>query len=668
MLAGRGGAVLASAAVTLAAAGCGNNPYPPGMSARPIIFRTLAAEPRSLDPGFAFTIGESLVIDQIYSSYFKHHYLKRPPTLELCLGARQPERRRITVADGGQLRRGEEWAFTLKKGVRFQDDPCFPGGRGREVTAADLAYAFQRMADPAVKSPIVGFVADKVIGFPKAIAAARAAGGFDYSRPIEGVQVDPHDPYTLRIRLNQPYPQLRYLMAMHFTAPVPREAVERYGDEFKRHPVGTGSYRLTELVRKQRIVLTANPTRHLETYPTDGAPGDREAGLLADAGKPLPLAEQIVFNIQKETITGWNLFQQGYLDSWNVTPESFRQVISQQGSLTEEMKRRGVRLSVVPDTGTVYYAINMKDPLLGGYTPQKRKLRQALSLAVNSQEYIDLFTQGYGIPAQTFVPPGLTGYDEAYRNPYRQFEPRLVQARRLLAEAGYPEGIDPATGERLTIYYDTAAADSGDRQEVALLEKQLRKLGVRMETRIWRDIALQDRLDHGQYQMVAASWYADYPDPENFWLLLYSPNARPGPNLSGYASADYDRLFERMRAMDDGPERLELLRRIRSLVEKDCPVIPRLHTVTLMLSYDWHTNVKAHPVSNDWLRYRGINAAERARRQREWNQPVYWPALFAATMAGMLALPAAHAVRQRRRRKLRRTGSAARSPLPGSDV
>ncbi len=646
--------------------GCSNNPYEPGLTERPVIFRALTAEPRSLDPSFAYTIGEGLVIDQICPSYYKYHYLKRPLKLELALGAKEAERRPFTINQDGKLIRGEEWTFTLKRGVHFQDDPCFPGGKGREVVAADIAYAFQRMADPKVKSPMYGFMVDKLLGFAAASDAARKSGTFDYSRPMEGLVLDPQDRHTFRVRLNQPYPQLRYLMALHFTTAIPREAVAFYGGEFKRHPVGCGAYRLKELTRKQRIVLEANPNGLVETYPSEGEPGDAEKGLLKDVGLRLPRAQELVFIIQKETITGWSLFQQGYIDSWNVTPESFRQAVSQTGTATEEMKRRGVKLSITPDAGTAFYSFNMKDPVVGGYTPERRKLRQAISLAYDSREYIDLFTQGHGIPAQTYVPPGIPGYEESYRNPYRQFDPKLTLAKRLLAEAGYPGGIDPKSGERLTLYYDSSASDAGDRQEVALLVKHLQRLGVRVETRFWRDIVLQDRIDTGGFQMVAGSWYADYPDPENMLFLLYGPNRRPGPNTSGYDNPEYNRLFEQMRAMEDGPERMAIIRQMRKVAEEDCPVIPRLHTVTLMLAYDWHTNVKPHPVANDWLKYRGIDGPRRAARQREWNRPVYWPLTLAALLMVGVAVPAAYAVRQRQRRKLRsgRSSEAAASSHP----
>ena len=103
-------------------------------------------------------------------------------------------------------------------------------------------------------------------------------------------------------------------MTMSFTTPIPHEAPERYGSNFARHPVGSGPYVLDEYCPRLKIVLKINPNRNREVYPSDGMPGDREAGLLKDAGKQLPLADKIVFRILKESLTAWNLFLQGYLD------------------------------------------------------------------------------------------------------------------------------------------------------------------------------------------------------------------------------------------------------------------------------------------------------------------------------------------------------------------
>src|SRR5579871_6498404 len=435
--------------------GCSNNPYPPGETAQSVIYGTVG-EIKSLDPSVAYNTTESGVMDCTYPGYFKYHFLKQSPNyhLELALGAEEPKREpylySVTEKGKSVQKQGEQWTFRIKKGVRFQPDPCFPGGEGREITADDILYSFRRMADPQVDCPILSYIQDKILGFDAFVdhSAKRADAEkdkenhkVDIETPVDGLQREPNDPYTFRIRLNQPYPQLRYLMAMHFTTPIPHEAVEYYKEEFARHPVGCGAYMVAENLEKQRVTLVENPNRLEEFYPTEGDPGDKEAGYLEDAGKRLPLAKKVVLSYIKEGISAWNLFQQGYLDSAGVSQQNYRQVLARPGELSDEMKRKGVVLRTSSGPNISYFAFNMNDPLVGGNMPKKRALRHAISMAIDSQAFIDLFYQGRGKAAQSVVSPGLFGYDPNYRNPYRQHD--LVKAKQLLAEAGYPNGIDP---------------------------------------------------------------------------------------------------------------------------------------------------------------------------------------------------------------------------------
>ncbi len=648
---------------TLLFSGCGNNPYEPGEAAKPILFRAMSDDPRTLDPTVSYSAGiEAQTVDAIYPSFYHYHFLKQSPfKLEPMLGAREPERRVYAFEANGKSGQGEAWRFTLKKGLRFQDDPCFPGGKGREVVAKDILYAFRRMADPAVPCPVLGFFEDKILGFSDYIKANRARQEkkqkADYDVPVEGLWLDLSDPHTFEIRLNQPYPQLKFLMAMHFTTPIAREAAEKYGKDLARHPVGCGPYILKEWTQKKRIVLTVNPNRMEEFYPSEGEPGDREAGLLADAGKRLPLNEKVIYTAMRESTTSWNMFSQGYLDAYGVTQENYSQVVSRAGSLTPEMKAKGITLSKVVDPGISYLLFNMEDPVIGGYTPQKRKLRQAISLSLDAQAFLDLFSQGNGKLAQSLIPPGLFGYDENYKNPYRQYEPNLKRAKELLAEAGYPNGVDKKTGEKLTIYYDNAGVTAAGRQYAGLLIKQVSRLGIKVESRPWRPIVWQARVDKGQFQFISYGWLADYPDPENFVFLLYGPNKRPGPNHTNYNNAEYNKLFEKMRAMEDSPARRVLIEKMRAIAVEDCPMVYMEHGEDLALNYNWLKNAKIHSIANDVTKYRRVDGPTRADSQSKWNRPILWPILVFGVLLYLGSIPAANTIKQRRTRRLRRDSS-----------
>jgi oligopeptide transport system substrate-binding protein len=642
--------------------GCSNNPYPAGEPKTRTIYTYFVDDPKTFDPSVAYTVDESEVIDNIYPGYYKYDYLKRLPfKLDLLLGATEPIREPYvfsTTVQGKTVQKtGEKWVFNIKHGLYFQDDPCFPGGKGREILASDFLYSFRRMADPNVPCPILSFFSDKVIGLQEYIDYNQTRNNkklpTDYTYPIAGLQLSSADPYQFTILLNQPYPQLRYLMELHFTSPLPHEAIDYYQDKFAFHPVGSGMFELAEYTRKQRIVLKVNPNHYQDFYPTEGMPGDREAGLLKDAGKPLPLCDNVVFTYIPESITQWNQFQQGYLDIYGVTQQNFNQVINNTGALTPDMQQRGISLSKEFAVNVWYLAFNMKDPVVGGYTPQKRKLRQAISLAIDSPEYINLFYNGMGEASQFIIPPGLFGYDATFRNPYRQYN--IEKARELLKEAGYPDGKDPSTGVPLTIYDDNSATDSATKQEVLWRIKQLSKIGVNLVSRTSTWAVLQTKEDKGQFQTVALGWYADYPDPENFLFLLYGPNMRPGPNVAGYDNPEYDKIFEQMRQMDDGPARKALIEKLRTIAVEDCPWVYLFNAASPNIHYDWYLNYKKSPIAYDVFAYQNIDTEKRVSKQAEWNKPIYWPVLAFILVIVVGSIPAANVVVKRRRRHIRKS-------------
>jgi oligopeptide transport system substrate-binding protein len=646
-------ATLAALAASLVLTGCNNNPYPPGESQGNVLYRTLTEDPKSLDPTFSYTVDEAYVCDVIYPSFYKYHPIKRPFSILLNIGAKEPVR--TPIASGG-----EEWTFTFKSDLKFQDDPCFPGGKGRAITAKDVEYSFKRMCDPKNNCPVASFFEDKVLGwkeYSKVFADAMeakdaAARAKNYDATLPGVTVDPSDPYTLHIKLNQPYPQLKYLMAMHFTTPQAREAVEKYGDEYARHPVGSGPYKMDRYIPKQRIELSVNPNRHKDLYPSDGATEeDKKAGWLDDAGKQLPLSDKVVFSIVKESTSAWNLFLQGYLDTAAVNNNNYQQVVATNGGLSDDMKARGITLRRDPQVNVYYCAFNMEDETFGGYTPEKRKLRQAISLSIDADEYIQLIAQGNGQKAEWLIPPGVFGNDPKFANPYRQTN--IEKAKQLLTEAGYPDGNDPKTGKKLVLGYDNSATTAAAMLQVSVLKRQIERIGIKVESRSTNANQFQERLLKGQHQFIFYGWFADYPDPENFVFLLYGPNKKPGPNAASYANPEYDKLFDQVRVMNDGPERQALIEKMRAIAVEDCPWIPIYHSLAMGLSYDWLHNTMSHPIANDMAQYRRVDFKTRAEKQAEWNHPIWLPVVAVLILLGLTVIPAAKVVQQRVNRKLR---------------
>jgi ABC-type transport system substrate-binding protein len=287
----------------------------------------------------------------------------------------------------------------------------------------------------------------------------------------------------------------------------------------------------------------------------------------------------------------------------------------------------------------VYYlGFNMDDPVVGAKAGERgRKLRQAMSLVIDTREFNRIFQNGRGVPAQSPIPPGLFGYDEAYRNPWRQ--PDRARARALLAEAGYPGGIDPATKKPLHMTFDTGDTSARGRLRYLFFVEAWKTLGLDVEIAATNYNQFQEKVRRGAYQIFWWGWVADYPDPENFLFLLWSPMARSasqGPNTANFSDPRFDALFLEMRNRPDDERRLELIREMREILERERPWIELFHPEAYGLYQPWVKNVKSLGMSFSTLKYRDLDAPVRARLRREWNQPVMWPAW--ALLAGLVTV------------------------------
>ena len=498
----------------------------------------------------------------------------------------------------------------------------------------------------------------------------REAGPHQFA--LEGVSRV--DRYTYRITLDGKYPQFRYWLAMQFFAPVPREADRFYSQPgmaeknltLDWYPVGTGPYRLTENNPNRRMVLERNPNFHGETYPCEGEPIDESAGRLVDCGKPLPQIDKAVFSLEKESIPYWNKFLQGYYDASGISSDSFDQAVrvnvGGDVALTDEMRDKGIRLLTSVKTSTFYMGFNMLDSVVGGLDERATKLRQAISIAIDQEEFISIFQNGRGIAAQSPLPPGIYGYEagETGINPVvydwqdgkAQRKP-IALARQLMVEAGYPNGRHEKTGEPLVVNLDTTGGGMGEKSRLDWLTRQFAKLDIQLVIRATDFNRFQDKLRKGSVQLYYLGWNADYPDPENFFFLLHGDEARVGKggeNSSNYANPAFDRLFARMKNMDNTPERLGIVRQMNRILQHDAPWVFGLHPKSYTLSHRWLKNRKPNDVGNNTLKYQRIDPAERAAARKAWNSPVLWPLGVALLVLTLAIVPAWVGYRRRERR------------------
>jgi ABC-type transport system substrate-binding protein len=485
------------------------------------------------------------------------------------------------------------------------------------------------------------------------------------------------DRYSYRIRIEGSYPQFVYWLAMNFFAPIPWEAERFYHQPGMRqrnitlhwYPVGTGPYLLAENNPNLRMVLIRNPEFRGERYPSSDSLQDRQAGLLRDAGAPMPFIDRAVYSLEKEAIPRWNKFLQGYYDNSGIVSDSFDQAVQfasgGEPELTADMRKKGISLSTAVETSVFYIGFNMKDPVVGGDSERARLLRRALSIAVDMEEFVAIFRNGRGEVAHGPLPSGIFGYRAAREDPNTYVyapgdgEPvrrSLTEAKQLLAKAGYPAGRDPKTGGPLLLHYDTAAAGPESKSQMNWYRKQFKKLGIELIIRATDYNRFQEKMIKGSAQIYSWGWNADYPDPENFLFLLYGPNGKvdhKGENASNYANAEFDALFDRMKNLPNGPERLAVVEDMLKILRRDAPWIWGFYPKAFGLHHEWYQNTKPHLMANNTLKYKRIDPAARDQRRQAWNQPVAWPVGAIVGLLALIAIPAAWEVRRRERRAAR---------------
>lgn len=688
-----------------------NSPYPEGEEGKKIMYTSFSLRPKHLDPARSYSANENIINGQIYEPPYQYHYLKRPYQLELLTAAKFPEvtflnADREPIADADNADEADiaftRYLITLQPGIEYQPHPAFVKNadgsltygqlseadvRGirspadfaqlasRELVAADYVNQIKRLAHPEVHAPILGLMRDHIVG----LGALADELSYLNSRglPIDLTQYDiagvqALSAYQYEIIVNGQYPQLKYWLAMPFFSPVPWEADKFYQQPeliaknitLDWFPLGTGPFMMVTNDPNRQMVLKRNPYFHGETYPTEGDEGDAALGLLDDAGLPMPFLDKVVFTLEKESTSYWGKFLQGYYDASGVTSDGFDQAVSISSSgefgLSDSMKEKGIALEAAVRTSTFYIGFNMRDSIVGGDSERARKLRHAIAIAIDQEEFISIFANGQGIVAQGPIPPGIFGYrdGEAGIDPYvyewqggEVVSRPISVAKQLLAEAGYPQGRDQHTGEPLVLYFDVSASGPDQKAQLDWIRKQFRKIDVQLVVRSTDYNRFQEKMRRGTAQLFRWGWNADYPDPENFLFLLYGPNAKAetgGENAANYHNAEFDRLFEKMRVMPEGEARQKIIDEMMAIARHDAPWVWGYHPKQFNLYHAWNKNVKTSLMGSNTFKYRRINIALRDQLQSEWNRPIVWPLGLMAITLLVVLLPAFMLYRRKR--------------------
>lgn len=476
----------------------------------------------SIDPAFAKNQSIMWVIHQLYNTLVEvDSNLHIVPSLA----------RRWEVSEDKKT-----YTFTLRNDVFFHDDDCFPGGKGRRLTASDVVYSFQRLVDRSTASPGSWVFNDKIAGNE----------GFTAVNDT-----------TFQLRLTRPYNPILGILSMQYCSVLPKEAVERYGADFRRHAVGTGPFCFVTWEEGQAMVLRKNPT-YFET--------DKE-------GKRLPYLDGIKISFNDSKATEFLLFRQGKLDFINDIDASFKdEVLTKKGSLRPDWQGK-IQLHTHPYLNIEYFGILVEDqnPVVRNSPLRQQKIRQAINYGFDRKKMVLYLRNSLGIPATAgFVPAGLPSFDSVNFKGYH-YNPQ--KARQLLQEAGI--GRMSSTAIKLytiPIYSDIAS----------YIARQLEEIGLNVQVDVVQKSLLLELTSGSKAAFFRGSWIADYPDAENYLSVFYSKNPAP-PNYTRYNNPQFDALFEKAIAETNDSLRYELYRQADEVMMRDAPVVPLWYDVAVHL-------------------------------------------------------------------------------------
>lgn len=492
----------------------------------------------SLDPARVNDITSSHIIINIYDQLIGFdQQLNIVPQLAM----------RYDVSDDGLA-----YTYHLRSTATFHDDACFPGGKGRRVTALDVKYSFERVCDVRTKTKNDTYFRDKVVGASEYYEATRQAQRTGGAPSVQGVSgfIALNDT-TFQIRLIKSFAPFEYTVGQTSMGIVPREAVERYGDAFAQHPVGSGPFRFVAWTPDRSCELRRNPSY----WDVD------------ESGNRLPYLDGIRFTFMKDDKMQLLEFDAGNLEeSYRIPNEFFADLVDEKKQ--PKGKWASYQLLHVTALATQFYGMVTIDPVL-----KDVRIRKALNYAVDRQRIIRYVLKGQaaGPAHHGLVPPSMPGYASDSVQGYR-FDP--VRARALLAEAGYANGRG---FPELTLQLNSGGGRNVSIAEAiqGMLKEHLNITVNLLQVEFAQHL---ESIDAGKAPFFRLGWVADYPDPESFLNLYYGrivpEHSQPSPiNSTRFRNAQYDELFERALSTTDRAQRMALYRRAEQIAIDNAPML-----------------------------------------------------------------------------------------------
>lgn len=494
----------------------------------------------SLDPVFARNQANIWAVAQLFNSLVE---------LDEELHVRPAIARSWDISEDGL-----EYTFVLRDDVFFHDDDCFPDAQGRRVVADDVVFSFNRLVDPAINAP-GAWVMNQV--------ARKPDGKLDVRAPEDTL---------VFIRLNRPFPPMLSLLSMQYCAVVPREAIERYGRDFRRNPVGTGPFRFAYWKEDVQLVYRKNE-RYFEF----------------DGDQRLPYLDAVSIRFIQDRQTAFLEFIQGNLDLLTRIDPSYQdELLTPDGRLQPRHEDKLQKITM-PFLNSEYLGMVMhEDKLPGDWPFRHRKVRQAINYGFDREKMLRFMRNNIGTPAHAgFVPVGIPGFTDNEGGYH--YDPD--KARRLLREAGYPggEGLPVITLHTTQAYQDIAQ----------YIQFELSRLGVRLDIDVMPPATLREMMANADAPFFRGSWIADYPDAENYLALFHSDNKTPaGPNYTQFQDDTFDYLYDRALSETDDSMRTAIYHQMDSLIIAEAPKVFLYYDQSMRFVQQYVKNMTNNPLNH----------------------------------------------------------------------
>jgi peptide/nickel transport system substrate-binding protein len=448
---------------------------------------------------------------------------------------------------------GLTYTFHLRNDVYFHDHLLFKNHKDRKVVASDFVYSFNRLLNPDVASPGVWVL--------NAVA-----------KKEQYYLIDALNDSTLVIVLSKPYRPFLNLLSMPYCSVVPKEIADHYQKDFRNHPIGTGPFYFKYWAEGEKIVLLKN-THYFEFL----------------NGKRMPFLDAVNITFLKDRQTAFLEFIKGNFDFMSGIDASYKdELLSRTGKLNKKYQA-GICMSKIPFLKTDYLGFNLdaQDGIGKLSKETQLKIRQAINYGFDRKKMVLYLRNNIGQAAVNgFIPKGMPDFDELLKG----FDYNPKQAKKLLAEAGFPDGKNLPEIKLITtsVYVDVCE----------YLQSELSQIGIKLSVEVLLPAVNSELIANNKAQFFRKSWVADYADKENYMSVFYSKNFSPnGPNYTHFSNKEFDRLYEKCLSENDAEELQKLFFQMETLIIDQAPVVPLYYDDAVFFYHKHLSGITGNPLN-----------------------------------------------------------------------